>query len=372
MHGKDVRLKSLTVAFGDKVAIRPTDLGIENGELVALLGPSGSGKTTLLRTLAGFLAPAFGRILIGGEDVTDLAPERRPTALVFPDLALFPTMSVAENVAFGLEARGLPRAARRARAEELLALVGLSGSADRRPGDLSRDRRPRLAVARALAIEPAVLLLDDPLAGLDPDRRRALRDDLRHLQRRTRTTVLWATGDPVEALAVADRVAVLDAGALAQVDTPDLLYARPATAFVARFVGAQNVFPGRVVAIGRDHVAVETTVGHIAATGTGALEVGAPVDVMVRPERLMLDGERRAQDRPEVDAAGWNALRADLVGRTLEGPEIAYEFRVADTRLLMRRPNLGLHDLLLANLHAIGFHAEDALIFPAAEGRGDG
>lgn len=372
MHGKDVRLKSLSVAFGDAVAIRPTDLAVEGGELLALLGPSGSGKTALLRALAGFVAPTFGRVLIGGEDVTDLPPGRRPTALVFPGLALFPAMSVAENVAFGLEARGLPRAARRARADELLALAGLSGFADRRPDDLAGDQRPRLAVARALAVEPSVLLLDDPLTGLDPDRRRALRTDLRELQRRIGVTVFWATPDPIEALAIADRVAVVDAGTLVQVDAPDLVYARPATPFVARFVGAQNVLPGRVVAIGRDHVAVETAVGRVSATGPGPLEVGAPVEVMVRPERLLLDVERRARDRADLDPAGWNALRGDLVGRTLEGPDIAYEFRVGETRLLMRRANLGLHDLLLANLHAIGFHAEDALVFPAAEGPDDG
>lgn len=364
MHGKDVRLKSLSVVFGDAIALGPIDLAIERGEFCSVLGPSGAGKTTLLRAVSGLLAPTLGRVLIGGVDVTDLGPERRPTAMVFQSRALFPLMSVVDNVAFGLEARGIGRAARRARAEELLDLVGLAGHGGRRPADLSGGECRRVAVARALAVDPAVLLLDEPLAGLDPDLRRRLRRELKAIQRHTGVTVLHVTDDQGEALALSDRVAVMNAGRLEQVDTPDLVYSRPATRFVAGFVGEQNVLPGRVAAVHRDRVAVTTALGRILATARVPLAAGDAVEVMVRPERLIREAERAERGLAEADTDGWNRFQADLVGRSLDGATVAHDFAVADTRLIMHRPNLGLHDLLLPSLHAVGFHADDALAFP--------
>lgn len=368
MHGKDVRLKSLSVVFGDTVAVHPTDLAIDAGEFFSILGPSGCGKTTLLRAVSGLLAPALGRVAIGSADVTDLPPARRPTAMVFQNLALFPLMSVADNVAFGLEARGMPRAERRARAEDLLALVDLPGFADRRPADLSGGERQRVAVARALAVEPAVLLLDEPLSSLDLDLRRRMRAELKAIQRRTGVTFLYITHDQGEALAMSDRVAVMNAGRIEQVDTPDGLYSRPATAFVARFVGEQNVLPGRVAEARGERVAVDTALGRVVATARATLAAGDAVEVMVRPERLMLETDRAERGLARADPEGWNRFRADLVGRTLEGATVAYDFAVGDLRLTLHQPNLGLRNLLLANLHAVGFHAEDALAFPAAPG----
>lgn len=364
MHGKDVRLKSLSVAFADTIALHPIDLAIEAGEFVSVLGPSGAGKTTLLRAVAGHLAPALGRILVGDVDLTDLGPEHRPTAMVFQSLALFPRMSVADNVAFGLEARGVDRATRRARAEELLDLVGLAGAGARAPADLCTGDGRRVAVARALAVDPAVLLLDEPLAGLDLDQRRRLRRDLTAIRQRTGVTVLHVTHDAGEALALSDRVAVLNAGRLEQVDTPDLVYARPATRFVAGFVGEQNRLAGHVVEVLRDRVAVATALGRILATPRAPLAAGDAVEVMIRPERLSLAAERVERGPPGSDVDGWNDLRGDLVGRSLDGATVAHEVAVGDTRLVMHRPNLGLHDLLLPSLHAIGFHADDALAFP--------
>ena len=374
MYGKDVRLKSLSVVHGDITAVYPTDLEIASGEILALLGPSGAGKTSLLRALAGFLAPGPGRVLIGGADVTDRPPERRPTAMVFPGLALFPLMSVADNVGFGLEARGLPRAARRARSDDLLALVGLTGHGDRRPDDLGDADRLRLAIARALAVEPAVLLLDEPLAALDPEDRRRMRAELRAIRHRTGVTVVHATADRADALALADRVAVIHAGRLEQVDTPDRLYSRPATAVVARLVGDRTIVRGRVATVAEARVAVDTAIGRLWATARGALTPGDAVAVTIRPERLLLEAERGERGLAAADTEGWNRLTGDLVGRTLEGAIVAYDFALGDVGLVMHRPNLGQHDLLLPSLHAIGFHADDATAFAEARdgGGGDG
>ena len=364
MHGKDVRLKSLSVAFGRTTALHPTTLDVGAGEVVALLGPSGCGKTTLLRTLAGFLAPTLGRMSIGGVDVTEQQPERRPTVLLHHPVALFPTMRVVDDVAFGLEARGHPREARRRRAEEMLALVGLAGREAFRSDDLADEDRRRVALARALAVDPAVVLLDEPFAGLEPHTRRRLRDDVAAIGRHTGTTLLWATDDPDDAVAVCDRIAVMNAGRIEQIDTPDRLRAEPATPFVARFVAEQNVLPGRIAAVRSDRVEVDTPVGRIVATPRAPLAPGDAVEVMIRPERLVLESERIDRGRPAAGDADWNRLRGDLVGRRLQGPLVAHDVAIGETRLVLYRPDLGLRDVLLAGLHAVGFEAEDALAFP--------
>ena len=371
MTGRDVRAKSLSVAHGATVAVHPTDVEIAAGELVALLGPAGCGKTTLLRTLAGFLAPTLGRVLIGGVDVTDRPPERRPTVLVPVEPTLFPRMTVADNVAFGLEARGLARATRIARAEALLDLVGLAGAGPRRPAELDEIARRRVALARALAVEPALLLLDDPFTALLPEHRRAQRDLLRHLRDRTAATILLATHDREDALAVGDRVAAMNAGRIEQIDTPDRLWSAPATAFVARLLGDVNVVPGRITGRRDDRIEVATAIGPLRATARGRPAIGDAVEVMIRPERLAPDAEAGEPGDPEIEDV--NRIRADLVGRTLEGPTVAYDFAVGDVRLTLRRPNLGLRGLLLASLHPLVVHPDDVLVFPvAAPGGGDG
>ena len=226
-RGMDVALVSISMKFGDFTAVQPSDLTINAGEFFSILGPSGCGKTTILRIVSGFLRPSTGKVMIGGEDMTNLGPNKRPTALIFQNLALFPLMKVWENVAFGLEARRVPKAERRKRAEELLELVALTGQGDKRPTELSGGQRQRVAVARALAVEPSVLLLDEPLSSLDLKLRQHMRAELRSIQRKTGVTFVYITHDQGEALTMSDRIAVMNQGRFEQVARTEDLYDNP-------------------------------------------------------------------------------------------------------------------------------------------------
>ncbi len=232
--------------FGTLRAVDDVNLTIASGEFFALLGPSGSGKTTCLRLIAGFEQPSSGKILLNGGDVTGVPPYDRNVNTVFQDYALFPHMSVAENVAYGLRVRGAPTAVRRTRAGEMLALVQLENFGDRSPAQLSGGQKQRVALARALINRPAVLLLDEPLGALDLKLREAMQIELKNLQRQLKITFVYVTHDQGEALSMADRVAVFDRGHIEQLDTPRGLYMRPHTAFVARFVGGANVIEGEL------------------------------------------------------------------------------------------------------------------------------
>jgi len=236
-----IELREASRAFGSVVALDRVSLSIAPGEFFALLGPSGSGKTTCLRLIAGFDHPDQGRILLEGEDVTDVPPYDRNVNTVFQDYALFPHMSVAENVAYGLRVRRVGAAERRQRALEMLGLVRLGELADRRPNQLSGGQRQRVALARALINQPKVLLLDEPLGALDLKLREEMQAELKGLQQRLGITFVFVTHDQGEALSMADRVAVFSRGRIEQLDTPRGLYTRPRTAFVARFVGSANV-----------------------------------------------------------------------------------------------------------------------------------
>jgi len=310
MRGKDVRLDKVSIRFGDATAVQPTDLSIHAGEFFSILGPSGCGKTTILRTVSGFIEPTAGRVLIGGEDMAGKGPNERPTALIFQNLALFPLMSVAENVAFGLEARGVAKKQRLDRAQELLELVALGQFGDKKPADLSGGQRQRVAIARALAVEPSVLLLDEPLSALDLKLRQHMRTELRAIQKRVGITFIYITHDQGEALAMSDRVAVMSRGRLEQVADADTLYADPATPFVATFVGEQNVLKGTLASLADDIAAVDTPAGRITGRAKGALKVGEAAHVMVRPERIALA------------ASNENVVPARLASRSLEGPSV--------------------------------------------------
>ncbi len=250
-RGVAVEFRGIRRSYGATLALDGLDLALRPGELLALLGPSGCGKTTALRLLAGFDTPTEGQVLIGGRDVTGVPVAKRDTGMVFQAYSLFPTMTAAENVAFGLRMRRVGAAERRRRSAELLELVGLGDRGESYPHQLSGGQQQRVALARALAVAPSVLLLDEPLSALDARVRVQLRDEIRRVQLAEGITTLFVTHDQSEALAVADRVAVLNAGRLEQVGTPQEVYAHPATDFVAAFVGVTNHVPvadGRITA----------------------------------------------------------------------------------------------------------------------------
>jgi putative spermidine/putrescine transport system ATP-binding protein len=243
-----VRLVGLTKHYGATRAVERLNLEIAARELMTILGPSGSGKTTVLRMIAGYIRPSAGEVIVGGKAIHHLPPEKRDIGMVFQSYALFPHLTVFGNVAFGLERRKLARAEVEQRVGETLALVQLSGLEDRMPRELSGGQQQRVALARALAIRPTVLLLDEPMSSLDARLRASVRLEIRRLQRQLGITTILVTHDQDEALTMSDRIAVMQGGALEQVATPDELYRRPATRFVAEFIGRMNLLPARRVA----------------------------------------------------------------------------------------------------------------------------
>src|SRR5579863_4884287 len=252
-----IRIENVSKRFGKLTAVDGVSLTIDEGEFFALLGPSGCGKTTLLRMLAGFETPSCGRILIDDQDITEVPPNRRPVNMVFQSYAVFPHMSVADNVGYGLKVDRVPAAERRRRVDEALALVKLDGLGARKPDQLSGGQRQRVALARALVKKPRVLLLDEPLSALDAKLREAMRSELTQLQEKVGVTFLFVTHDQDEALAMASRCAVMNRGLLQQVATPSDLYEFPNSRFVADFIGQVNLFEGRLAVDEPDHAMVE-------------------------------------------------------------------------------------------------------------------
>jgi putative spermidine/putrescine transport system ATP-binding protein len=283
--GTSVSLRGLTRVFGTTRALDQMSLDIAPGELVALLGPSGCGKTTALRIVAGFEFADAGEVLIDGKDVSGVPASRRDMGMVFQSYSLFPNMNALDNVAFGLRMRKVGGADRRKRAAELLDMVGLGPQAGQYPHQLSGGQQQRVALARALAIEPRVLLLDEPLSALDAKVRLQLREQIRSLQQRLGTTTLFVTHDQEEALSMADRVGVMRAGRLEQVADPAELYSRPATAFVAEFVGTMNRLPAEL-----DGGGTVTVLGTAVPAQPGGPGSG-PLDALIRPENLTVKAD---------------------------------------------------------------------------------
>ncbi|MGB5707426.1 MAG: ABC transporter ATP-binding protein [Arenicellales bacterium] len=287
----DVKLEDVWIRFGEFVAAREVNIHIQEGEFFSFLGPSGCGKTTLLRAVSGFLSPSEGKVLIGGNDMAGIGPNKRPTALIFQNLALFPLMKVWENIAFALEVKGVGKAERRKRADELLELIALPDQGDKMVNELSGGQKQRVAIARALAAEPDVLLLDEPLSALDLKLRQHMRTELREIQQRVGITFIYITHDQGEALTMSDHVAVMSQGVIEQVSDGNTIYNAPESSFVASFVGENNHFAGTVTHVDSDFVVVDTPSGSLRARnikrdGQEQLQSGDEAMVFIRPESL--------------------------------------------------------------------------------------
>jgi iron(III) transport system ATP-binding protein len=314
-----IQVKQLTKQFGSIVALHGLDLMINPGELFFLLGPSGCGKTTLLRSLAGFYIPEKGQILFGNEDVTRLEPHKRNTGMMFQSYALWPHMTVAENVAFGLEERKVPSAEIKTRVGDALASVRMEKYADRKPNQLSGGQQQRIALARALVIRPRCLLLDEPLSNLDAKLRLEMRTEIRRVCKEFKLTTVYVTHDQKEALSIADRMAILESGHILQVGTPREVYKRPARKTVANFIGETDFLPGKVLGKSGDYVTVETGVGRfdgVVGDPLSSPKVGDEVTVSIRPECWEL--HRNAESRNVVKGR---------IGQSIYLGEVAqYEF----------------------------------------------
>jgi putative spermidine/putrescine transport system ATP-binding protein len=335
-------VRNVSKRFGATTVLDRVDLTIKLGELVTLLGPSGCGKTTLLRLVAGLAQPDQGQVELAGRDITNVPPHRRNVGVVFQNYALFPHLTVAGNVAFGLKVRGATKAEIAAAVERALSLVKLSHLAARRISALSGGQQQRVAIARAIAVEPDVLLFDEALSALDRKLREEMQVELRRLLQDVKATAIFVTHDQDEALTMSDRVAVMNKGRIEQLAGPRELYSRPASLFALNFVGLSTRISGVVVGASDGKVDVETRVGRLSALGS--FQTGSPVIVAARPEHLRVGAEPDAnavsgrvrsvvfqgsRTLVEVDAGAGESLLAELSGRDAAMPRVHDEIRLA-------------------------------------------
>ena len=366
----DLELDRVSKKFGDLTAVFQVSVAIPQGEFFSFLGPSGCGKTTILRMISGFIDPTDGEIRLAGRTLAGIGPNRRPTALIFQNLALFPLMTVAENIGYGLKVRGTARAARERKVAQLLDLTALPGYGGKRVDELSGGQKQRVAIARALAVEPAVLLLDEPLSALDLKLRQHMRAELRDLQRRTGITFIYITHDQGEALAMSDRVAVMSEGRIEQIGTSTEIYNHPKTAFVASFVGENNRFTGRVVDASGDFGVVDSPAGRLRALNPHRLAAGDKTLLFVRPERMRLVSD----GGPE---SGRNVLESEVTDEVFEGLAVNIFLRHPEggRPVAVSVTNDGAVPILEPGTRQrIVFAAEHAVLLPAtqiAEGGSD-
>jgi spermidine/putrescine transport system ATP-binding protein len=329
-----VRLEGVSKLFGEFRAVDNLDLEFEGGEFFTLLGPSGCGKTTTLRMIAGFEEPSSGKVLIDGEDVADLPPYKRPTNTVFQSYALFPHLSVGENVGFGLKRKKVPKDEIERRVRGELERVGLATEINRRPNQLSGGMQQRVALARALVNLPKVLLLDEPLGALDLKLRKGLQVELKRIQREVGITFVYVTHDQEEALTMSDRIAVMNRGRVEQVDEPEAVYERPATTFVAGFIGVSNLMPAVVESDAGDRTRVRLDAGvEVEVSGNG-LATGERCHAVVRPEKLRIT---RKEDPP---SDGWPSVEGMVESSVYLGTATQIVVRLAgDVPMTVLVPN---------------------------------
>jgi spermidine/putrescine transport system ATP-binding protein len=356
-----IDLENVCCDFGTFRAVDNANVSIKPGEFFSFLGPSGCGKTTILRMVSGFIEPTEGAIRIGGKDMRGQRPNQRPTALIFQNLALFPLMPIWENITFGLEVRGVDKATRRQKAEELLKLVDLPGAAEKMVSQLSGGQKQRVAIARALAVEPSVMLLDEPLSALDLKLRQHMRAELRAIQKRTGVTFIYITHDQGEALAMSDRVGVMSQGRIQQIAAPRDIYDNPVNGFVASFVGENNIFEGTIGPVS-DGMAVVTG-PHGAFRGRIAPEAqGKTVRLYVRPEHTRLSKTAAAENSVEIDVTevAFEGAFISVHGQAAGGKRISAEVKNDG---LTQVPGVG--ETVFAT-----FDAARALLLPDANVRG--
>jgi spermidine/putrescine transport system ATP-binding protein len=329
-----IALEHVVKRFGRASAVEDAHFAVGRGEFFSLLGPSGCGKTTTLRMIAGFEQPTAGRILLDGHDVAGVPPYRRQVNTVFQHYALFPHLTVRENVAFGPRSRKLSAAETARRVAELLAVVRLDAFADRKPAQLSGGQQQRVALARALANHPSALLLDEPLGALDLALRQAMQLELKRIQREVEITFIYVTHDQEEALTMSDRIAVMSEGRIEQIGSPREIYDVPATGFVAGFIGAANLLPAVVRHVDDTAVTVELAGGHrvTVPAGSGAAAAGSTVSVMLRPERLRL-----AESAPPDG----ESLPVTLEQSVFRGPVVRHTLRAADGTVIVAHAAAG-------------------------------
>ncbi|NLT71204.1 MAG: ABC transporter ATP-binding protein [Verrucomicrobiaceae bacterium] len=334
-----IRISSLVKRFGDVVALDHLDLDIAAGELFFLLGPSGSGKTTLLRAIAGLHLPDAGTIHFDEDDVTRLPPHRRETGMMFQSYALWPHLNVFRNVAFGLEERRVPKTEIRRRVDEALAMVKMDGLGARRVHELSGGQQQRVALARALVIRPRCLLLDEPLSNLDSKLRVEMRAEIRRICKEFGLTAVYVTHDQKEALSMADRMAVLDAGKIVQTGTPVDLYRRPRSAFVSSFVGETNLIEGTIATVSGDEYSIHTETGDLSARLAAPDWKPAPGDLVIlsiRPECLSL----------HVDPPAENAITGRLIESVYLGETAQYSLKCEERETPLHISELNPHRVI--------------------------
>ncbi|MCP5280978.1 MAG: ABC transporter ATP-binding protein [Rhodoferax sp.] len=364
MPQADLDVRRVAKRYAGLTAVDELSFSVDRGSFFSILGPSGCGKTTLLRMIAGFLAPDSGDVLIGGQSMAQVPPNRRPVNMVFQHLALFPMMSVAENVGYGLARRGLPKKDVAQRVGAMLERVGLPGSQNKRVDQLSGGQKQRVAIARSLVLEPTLLLLDEPLGALDLKLREHMKIELKQLQADFGTTFVYITHDQSEALVLSDHVAVMNKGRFEQVGTPQSLYYEPRTPFVAGFVGANNQIPGRASQVSGDLVELTTDKGlRLFARRMGTVETGAAATAFVRPEVATL---ARTLDALPAQQPRFAATVASLLFDGANSAVLVHE-QQSGTEFHIALPQTGqFADLRVGESIAFGFDPERALCFAAA------